>query len=276
MYIICQNNGKSGFPGGSDGRESARTGRDAGSISARPRSLSVWKWGWSRVAARVALRGAVLHSALPATRTRVPISPRSYLHLLFSAVCCTRLLNGREVASRCGFDCVVSQVAPVVKNPPASAGDIRDVGSIPGSGRSPGEGNGDPLQDSCLEDALGRGAWRATVHGVGSSQTSTAWRWTCRCMHGLDCPAACGVFLDQGWDLRPLHWQVDSWPPAHQGSPHVFSIPLSKGTSIVSVPWLWWITLLLRSSKSLFETVSSFPLGEYLAIGLLDLIVVHS
>ena len=47
-----------------------------------------------------------------------------------------------------------------------SACNAGDLGSIPGSGRSPGEGNGNPLQDSCLEDPMGRGAWRATLHGV--------------------------------------------------------------------------------------------------------------
>ena len=51
----------------------------------------------------------------------------------------------------------------VVKNPPAIAG---DTGSIPGSGRSPGGGNGNPLQYSCLENPLDRGAWWATVHGI--------------------------------------------------------------------------------------------------------------
>ena len=59
-----------------------------------------------------------------------------------------------------------SQVALVVKNPPANAGDIRDVGLIPGSGRSPREGNGNPLQYSCLENPMDRGAWWATVHRV--------------------------------------------------------------------------------------------------------------
>ena len=54
----------------------------------------------------------------------------------------------------------------VVKNPTASAGDIRNVGSIPGLGRCPGEGNGSPLQYSCLENSKDRGAWWATVHGV--------------------------------------------------------------------------------------------------------------
>ena len=56
----------------------------------------------------------------------------------------------------------------VVKNPPANAGDIRDAGSTPGSGRSPGEGNGNPLQASCLENPMDRGAWRATVPRVCS------------------------------------------------------------------------------------------------------------
>ena len=50
-----------------------------------------------------------------------------------------------------------SQVAPVVKTPPANTGGIRDIGSIPGSGSSPGEGNGHPLQYSCLENPMDRG-----------------------------------------------------------------------------------------------------------------------
>ena len=52
-----------------------------------------------------------------------------------------------------------SQVTLEVKNPPANAGDIRDPGSIPGLGRSPGEGNGTPLQYSCLENPIEGGAW---------------------------------------------------------------------------------------------------------------------
>ena len=59
----------------------------------------------------------------------------------------------------------------VVKNPPANAGDIRDTGLIPGSGRSPGEGLGSLLQYSCLENPTDRGAWLATVHVVTKSQT---------------------------------------------------------------------------------------------------------
>ena len=65
------------------------------------------------------------------------------------------------------------QGALLVKNLPANAGDIRDEGSVPGSGRSPGEGHGDPLHYSCLDNfhgqrSLGRGA---TIHGVAKSQT---------------------------------------------------------------------------------------------------------
>ena len=59
----------------------------------------------------------------------------------------------------------------VVKNPPANAGDARDVGSIPELGRFPGVGNGNPLQDSCLENFMDRGAWWATVHWATKSQT---------------------------------------------------------------------------------------------------------
>ena len=59
----------------------------------------------------------------------------------------------------------------VVKNPPANAGGARDVGSIFGSGRSPGEGKGNPLQYSCLGNPMDRGAQWATVHGVAKSQT---------------------------------------------------------------------------------------------------------
>ena len=56
-----------------------------------------------------------------------------------------------------------SQVALEVTNPPANAEDIRDAGSIPGSGRLPGGRHGNPLQHSCLENPMDRGAWRATV-----------------------------------------------------------------------------------------------------------------
>ena len=57
----------------------------------------------------------------------------------------------------------------MVKSLPANTGDVRDTVLIPGSGRFPAEGNGNPFQHSCLEKSMDRGAWRATVHGVTES-----------------------------------------------------------------------------------------------------------
>ena len=67
------------------------------------------------------------------------------------------------------------QVALVVKSLPANTGDLRDVGSIPGSGRSPEEGQGNPLQDSCLENRQDREAWQAMAHKLAKSQTQLKW-----------------------------------------------------------------------------------------------------
>ena len=64
-----------------------------------------------------------------------------------------------------------SQLALVIKKPPANAGDVRDAGLIPGLGRSPGGGHGSPLQYSCLGNSMGRGAQWATVHRITKSQT---------------------------------------------------------------------------------------------------------
>ena len=65
-----------------------------------------------------------------------------------------------------------SQVALVVKDPPANARDIRDTGSVPGSGRSPGGGHGNPLQYSCLENPMDRGVWQVAVHSIAESHTT--------------------------------------------------------------------------------------------------------
>ena len=68
-----------------------------------------------------------------------------------------------------------SQVVLVVRNLSINAGDLRDMGLIPGSGRSPGGGHGNPLQYSCLQNPMDRGAWWTTVHGVTKSQTWLKW-----------------------------------------------------------------------------------------------------
>ena len=66
---------------------------------------------------------------------------------------------------------MASQVVLVVKNPPAKAGDARDAGSIPGSGKSSGVESGNPLQYSRLQNPMDREAWQATVHGAAKSRT---------------------------------------------------------------------------------------------------------
>ena len=89
-----------------------------------------------------------------------------------------------------------SQVALVVKNPPAT-GDIRDVGSIPGSGRSPGGEHGNLLQYSCLENPMDRGTWQATVHGVAQSQTLLMQLSTCAHNFALSVPPGWHLDMDQ-------------------------------------------------------------------------------
>ena len=78
---------------------------------------------------------------------------------------------GKTAKCRREHSRAASQGALVVKKLPASAGDTRDVGSTPGSGRSPGGGHGNAFWYSCLENPMDRGAWRAAVHWVTVSQT---------------------------------------------------------------------------------------------------------
>ena len=63
----------------------------------------------------------------------------------------------------------------VKRNPPANAGDTGDMSSIPGLGKCPGGGNGNPFQYSCLENPMNRGGWRATIHGVVKESDTTEW-----------------------------------------------------------------------------------------------------
>ena len=74
----------------------------------------------------------------------------------------------------------------VVKNPPANAGDIRDMGSIPGSGRSSGAGHGNLLQYSCLENPMDRGAWWATVHRIAESEMTEVTEHACTQLYKTD------------------------------------------------------------------------------------------
>ena len=75
------------------------------------------------------------------------------------------------VTGTCHLSLGISQLALVIKNPPANVGDAKDEGFIPRSGISPGVGNGNSIQYSCLENSMDRGAWWATIHGVEKSRT---------------------------------------------------------------------------------------------------------
>ena len=94
-----------------------------------------------------------------------------------------------------------SQVALMVKDLPASAGDVRDLGSIPGPGRYLGGGHGNPLQYSCLENPMNRGAWWASIHRVAKSLTQ---------LKRLSTAGHGGFFSCSMWDLIP-------WPGMEPG-----------------------------------------------------------
>ena len=116
--------------------------------------------------------------------------------------------------------------AAVLKNPPAHAGDAKDLGSILGSGRSPGVGNGNPLQYSCLENPMDRGAWWATVHGSQrdpTDHTHTNWvfiyyffkalfiylwmHWIFIAAYRLSLECGLNICDTQAYlNLCPLHW----------------------------------------------------------------------
>ena len=89
----------------------------------------------------------------------------------------------------------------MIKNPPASTRDIRDVGSIPGLGRSPEEGHAHPLQCSCLENPMDRGTWRAVVHRVESD---------CQELDTTELLSMQAHLATSSWPLRP--WRAGSVP----------------------------------------------------------------
>ena len=125
-----------------------------------------------------------------------------------------------------------SQVALAVKNPPANAGDARDAGSIPGLGRSPGEGNSNTLQYSCLENPVN--SWQATVRSIAQSRTQLKWvsMHLLRSWMGLKL----ALHLSQSSGVNRLHrasfhgnsrWQEHK-PLKYILSTRSFHIPLAK------------------------------------------------
>ena len=109
------------------------------------------------------IRGPKVTAATSSLAPKIPLFPRANYNTDngVSAVCvCSFILPGN------GLICSLTGTCA-----PANVGDAGDTGLIPGSGRSPGGGHGNPLQDSRLENPMDTGAWRATVHGFAKSQT---------------------------------------------------------------------------------------------------------
>ena len=129
----------------------------------------------------------------------------------------------------------------LIKNLPANAGDTRDVGSIPGFRRSPGVGNGNPLQHSCLEHPMNRGAWRAPVHGVAKEWDASEHAHTGH----ADTPVP-SAFAQPGPRTRRLHlhslcpcWlRALAWAGPGSRTPHVLrsSSQPSQSTATSSTP----------------------------------------
>ena len=127
----------------------------------------------------------------------------------------------------------------MVKNLPANARASRDVGSIPGWGRSPEEGNGSPLQNSCLEVLKDRGAWRATVHEVAKSRTLTeAIQHAESLRQPGPCPPGKG---EECLERRPRTWYRRQaaeavgrrwWAPGEEGSPSEEPGVETRGTKV--------------------------------------------
>ena len=110
------------------------------------------------------------------------------------------------------FDPMHCSLVASGKEPASSAGDLRDVGSVPWLGRSPGGGHGNPLQYSCQENPMDRGVWWATVHRFPRSQTCVKQLST----HALT--VACQAPLSMGFP-RQEYWNVLLFPPPGQCSP---------------------------------------------------------
>ena len=151
-------------------------------------------------------------------------------------------------------------MALVAKNPPANVGDIGDPGSIPGSERSPGEGNGYPLQCSCLKNPMDWGAWWATVHRVTKSWTRLKWQHVPRSKgvrkykggkgrilreYDLESLFPQNLHSHKMESLKPLTMSSCVWGPSWAHRPNQVLLLDSRRLGrpeqrVVQVKWVWY------------------------------------
>ena len=164
----------------------------------------------------------------------------------------------------------------MVKNPPANAADIRDGGLIPGSGRSPWRGPGNPLPYSCLEESMDRGTWRATVYRVTKSWTQLKWLSMHACRQGriqtdgmnphYDGTISAWRFRisqpkeERKWNITPCFilsstwkWHTSDWP--------------KRVTWLQHIPWEQRNARFLWVRVEELKQVQNIPSGEYLIRG---------
>ena len=136
-------------------------------------------------------------------------------------------------------------MALLVKKPPANTGDLEDEGSVSGLGRSPGGEHGNPLQYSCLEKSMDRGAWWATVHGVAEHQTRL--RWLSTAQHSQVVKWWQWLLFPTVSRLRQCSHKVLS------GLLHLTWLCLRRA-SVTAVLWVRTLVLTLGSTVSLVST----------------------
>ena len=147
----------------------------------------------------------------------------------------------------------------VERNPPANAGDWRDVGSIPASGRSPGGGQGNPLQYSCLQNPKDRGAWQATVHGITKSQILLKWLSTYTYINSVQFNRS--VVSDSLWPHGLQHTRLprSSTTPGAYSNSHPLHQWCHETISSSVIPF--------SSHLQSFPTSGSFQMSQFFASG---------
>ena len=156
----------------------------------------------------------------------------------------------------------VSQVALEVKNQPVNAGDIREEGSIPGLRKSPGRRHGNPLQYSCLENSMDRGAWWTRVHAVAELDTTEVTWHACTCTHrrtGFKAVPGQGILAWGPWETLGLTGAQLLKYPQHGPLPQVQGVTALKDTTVTRILTSELFTPVLVCSFHSYFSFAFFP-----------------